>query len=158
MIDQDQLKELIKLMVENELTELDLQDESQCVSLKRQGSAVPQPVYVQSPPAVVGPESGSGTTTPQLDAASTGTPSTGDPQAVIESPMVGTFYTASTPDAQPFVEHGDQVNPDTVVCIIEAMKVFNEIKAEVSGTIDKVLIDNGQAVEFGQSLFTIQSA
>lgn len=155
MIDQDQLKELIKLMVDNELTELDLQDESQCVSLKRQG---PQPVYVQPPSAVMGAESGSGTITPQLDTTSVGMPSTGDPQAAIESPMVGTFYAAATPEAQPFVKSGDQVDPDTVVCIIEAMKVFNEIKAEVSGTIDKVLIDNGQAVEFGQPLFTIQSA
>ena len=158
MIDQDQLKELIKLMVDNELTELDLQDESQCVSLKRQGSAVPQPVYMQPPPAVMGAESGSGTITPQLDTTSVGMPSTGDPQAAIESPMVGTFYAAATPEAQPFVKPGDQVDPDTVVCIIEAMKVFNEIKAEVSGTVDKVLIDNGQAVEFGQPLFTIQPA
>ncbi|MFW6032924.1 MAG: acetyl-CoA carboxylase biotin carboxyl carrier protein, partial [Phycisphaeraceae bacterium] len=73
----------------------------------------------------------------------------------IDSPMVGTFYSSPTPDAKAFVAVGDTVEPDTVVCIIEAMKVFNEIKAETSGTITKVLVENGQAVEFGQPLFEI---
>ncbi len=74
----------------------------------------------------------------------------------IDSPMVGTFYTSPNPDAEPFVKVGDQVTPDTVVCIIEAMKVFNEIKAECSGTIAKVLVNNGESVEFGQKLFLVK--
>jgi acetyl-CoA carboxylase biotin carboxyl carrier protein len=79
-----------------------------------------------------------------------------DGGVTIDSPMVGTFYTASSPDAKAFANVGDKVGPDTVVCIIEAMKVFNEIKAETTGTIVKVLVENGDAVEFGQPLYTIK--
>jgi len=74
----------------------------------------------------------------------------------IVSPMVGTFYLASEPEAPPFVKVGSEVHPEAVVCILEAMKVFNEIKAEVSGTIEKVLVENGHAVEFGQPLFLVR--
>jgi len=74
----------------------------------------------------------------------------------IESPMVGTFYTASNPEAAPFVKPGDQVTEDSVVCIIEAMKIFNEIKAETTGTIQRVLVKNGEPVEFGQPLFLVK--
>jgi acetyl-CoA carboxylase biotin carboxyl carrier protein len=76
----------------------------------------------------------------------------------ISSPMVGTFYTAPDPESPPFVTVGSSVGPDTVVCIIEAMKVFNEIKAEVTGTIERILIQNEQPVEFGQPLFLIRPA
>ncbi|MEM8865101.1 MAG: acetyl-CoA carboxylase biotin carboxyl carrier protein, partial [Planctomycetota bacterium] len=78
------------------------------------------------------------------------------PGATINSPMVGTFYQATSPDAAPLVKVGDQVGPDTPVCVIEAMKVFNEIPAEVSGKILAVLVENGAAVEFGQPLFKIE--
>ena len=74
----------------------------------------------------------------------------------IKSPMVGSFYSASDPDSPPFVEVGSQVTPSTVVCILEAMKVFSEIKAEVSGTIEKILATNSQAVEYGQPLFLVR--
>ena len=74
----------------------------------------------------------------------------------ITSPMVGTFYAASNPDTPPFVKPGDAVNKGQVVCIVEAMKLFNEIESEVSGTIEKVCVENGQAVEFGQELFLIK--
>jgi acetyl-CoA carboxylase biotin carboxyl carrier protein len=70
--------------------------------------------------------------------------------------MVGTFYAASSPDAEPFVKAGDSVKADTVICIVEAMKVFNEIKAEQSGTIAEVLVESGQAVEYGQPLFRLK--
>ena len=70
--------------------------------------------------------------------------------------MVGTFYSAANPDSPPFVSVGENVSADTVVCLVEAMKVFNEIKAEASGTITKCLVENGQAVEFGQPLFMIK--
>jgi len=79
-----------------------------------------------------------------------------DTGETIDSPMVGTFYTASSPDAKPFASVGDHVDTESVVCIVEAMKVFNEIKAETSGTITKVLVENGQAVEFGQPLYVIK--
>jgi len=74
----------------------------------------------------------------------------------IESPMVGTFYTASDPDSSPFVKVGDRVAVDTVVCLIEAMKIFNEIRAECSGTIERVLVNSAEAVEFGQPLFAVK--
>ena len=77
--------------------------------------------------------------------------------AVIKSPMVGTFYTAANPESPPFVKVGDHVGPDSVVCIIEAMKVFNEIPAEVAGQIAAVLVENGAPVEFGQPLFKVQA-
>ena len=79
-----------------------------------------------------------------------------DGLAAIESPMVGTFFSAPNPDAAPFVRVGAIVDPDTVVCVMEAMKIFNEIKAEMSGTIQKVLVKSGEAVEFGQPLFLVK--
>jgi len=77
---------------------------------------------------------------------------------VIRSPMVGTFYSASAPETPRFVEPGSKVSPNTVVCIIEAMKVMNEIQAEMSGTISEVLVENGQSVEYGQPMFRVNPA
>ena len=78
--------------------------------------------------------------------------------AAIESPMVGTFYSAANPDSAPFVKVGDHISSDTVVCMVEAMKVFNEVKAECGGTIDRVLVKSGESVEFGQRLFLVRPA
>jgi acetyl-CoA carboxylase biotin carboxyl carrier protein len=83
-------------------------------------------------------------------------PSASEGGKLIESPMVGTFYTAAGPGKPVFVQPGSKVTPDTIVCLIEAMKIFNEIKAETSGTIEAILVKNGQAVEFGQPLFRIK--
>ena len=74
----------------------------------------------------------------------------------VESPMVGTFYSKANPDAEPFVSIGTHVTPDTVVCLLEAMKIFNEIKADASGTVERVLVASGDAVEFGQPLFVLR--
>ena len=74
----------------------------------------------------------------------------------IDSPLVGTFYKAASPDAAPFVQVGDRVNPDTTLCIIEAMKVMNEVKAEKSGVIKEILVENGQPVEYGQPMFVLE--
>ncbi len=76
----------------------------------------------------------------------------------IASPMVGTFYAAASPEKPPFATVGTKVGPDTVVCLIEAMKVFNEIKAECSGTIERVLVKNGEPVEFGQAIYLVKPA
>ena len=78
------------------------------------------------------------------------------PIKTIDSPLVGTFYRAASPDAKPFAQVGDTVNADTVLCIIEAMKVMNEIKAEKSGVIKEILLENGQPVEFGQPMFVLE--
>ena len=155
MVDLKTLKQLIKMMVDNDLTELDIQAEGGPVKLRRNSQStggvqmVPmaQAAAPAPAPAAAGPAAA-----PAPEAAAD------DDEAgeTIDSPMVGTFYTASSPEAKAFASVGDKVDADTVVCIIEAMKVFNEIKAETSGTIVKILVENGQAVEFGQPLYVIK--
>ena len=153
MIDIRKLKELVKLMVANDLSEMDLRDTDEQVTIRRQGDAVvtvPQqsvaaPIAVAAPVAVAATQAETATLAP---AAVDG--------LEIESPMVGTFYTSQDPDSPPFISVGDAVGEDTTVCIIEAMKIFNEIKAQCSGTVTKVLVANGEPVEFGQPLFIIK--
>lgn len=157
MIDIRKLKELVRLMVTNDLTELDLRDSEEQVTLRR-ASAAAQPQYI-APPVAAPPPAAQAAPAPQAaaPAASIPEPSTDDANLLrIESPMVGTFYSAPNPDSPSYVEIGARVSPDTVVCIIEAMKIFNEIKAECSGTIEKVLVKNAEAVEFGQPLFLVR--
>jgi len=152
MIDIRKLKELVRLMVANELTELDLRDSEEQVTLRRGGSG--SPVIASAPPVLAAaanatpasPESGGAATPGEED----------DGLLRIESPMVGTFYTAPNPDSPAFVGVGSEVGPDTGVCIVEAMKIFNEIKAECSGTIQRVVARNGEPVEFGQVLFLVK--
>ena len=158
MIDIRKLKELVKLMVGNDLTELDLRDSEEQVTLRRHG--VNQPPQVIAAPGVRTAKAGSGPA--QHAAAGTaaagveGVAVTDENLLKIESPMVGTFYTAANPEAPPFVRVGAQVEPDTVVCLIEAMKIFNEIKAECTGTIEKVLVESAESVEFGQAMFLVK--
>ncbi len=150
-MDFRELKKIIDLVKDREIAEFNLEDGDLKLSLKMQAEgsvmympSTPGPV-VAPPPAPVAPAAASPAETP---AASGET---------IDSPMVGTFYRASSPDADPFVKVGDVVTPETTVCIIEAMKVMNEIKAETKGKITKILIENGEAVEFGQGLFEIDA-
>jgi acetyl-CoA carboxylase biotin carboxyl carrier protein len=151
MIDIRKLKELVKLMVENELSELDLRDTEETVTIKRgaEGQIVPMIQHAQhvqpAPAAAPAPEAGQ----PAEAAADTGL-------VAIESPMVGTFYSAPSPDADAFVTVGGSVSEGSVVCIVEAMKVFNEIKSEVSGTVERILVKNGDAIEFGQKLYLVR--
>ncbi|HHN78078.1 MAG TPA: acetyl-CoA carboxylase biotin carboxyl carrier protein, partial [Phycisphaerales bacterium] len=135
-MDIRKLKELVKLMVENELSEIDLRDQEEKVTIRRGGSetAVPTVVHQVAQPAQPSAPSPNGSA-----AEPPAAPAAADEGLVaIESPMVGTFYAAANPDSEPFVGVGSQVSPGTVVCIVEAMKVFNEIKAECSGTIERV--------------------
>lgn len=154
MIDLKTLRSLVKLMVESELTEVDLQDGQEKVKLRRGPNGQVQTMMPAAPPP---PQSVSG----RPRGADAGEGQAGDAHGglkPIASPMVGSFYAAASPDAAPFVQVGDVVDADTVVCIIEAMKVFNEIKAETRGTIRKVLVESGQPVEFGQPLFLVEAA
>ena len=151
MIDVKALKELIKLMIANDLTELDLQEKDERVTIKRGGGA-PAVHYVPSAPA---PAPAPAAGTPEQPGAAPA-PEEQPGVVTIGSPMVGTFYNSPTPDAQSYVKVGDRVEPDTVVCIIEAMKVFNEIRAQTAGTIQKVLVKNGEAIEFDQPLFAVK--
>lgn len=151
MIDIRKLKELVKLMVENDLTELDLQDQEETVSLRRgqhQASA---------PPPIATPAQPSGGPAPQAGGVEPAPTNDDDSLHAITSPMVGTFYASPEPDKPPYVSAGSSVSEESVVCIVEAMKVFSEIKAECSGTIEKVLVKNGESVEFGQKLFLVKT-
>ena len=153
MIDIRKLKELVRLMVENDLTELDIRDEQETVTVKRPGlhvapQVVAAPVMAAAPVAHAAPAAAA----PAAPAAAPAK----ETLPAIESPMVGTFYAAPGPDKAPFISVGSKVGPDTTVCLIEAMKIFNEIKAETSGTVEEVLVKSGQPVEFGQPLFRIR--
>ena len=158
MIDIRKLKELVKLMVGNDLTELDLRDSEEQVTLRRHGVNQPPQVIVGPGARTAGAESGSvqPSAAPTAAAGVEGVAVTDENLLKIESPMVGTFYTAANPEAPPFVRVGAQVEPDTVVCLIEAMKIFNEIKAECTGTIEKVLVESAESVEFGQAMFLVK--
>ena len=155
MIDIRKLKELVRLMVVSDLVELDLRDDKEQVTIRRPSpqaipnivtSPAPAPVAVAAPAAAA----------PATPAAAPAAPAASDNRMTVASPMVGTFYSASSPEKPAFVKVGDSVGPDTVVCLIEAMKVFNEIKAECAGVVDEILVGNGKPVEFGQALFRIR--
>mgnify|MGYP000851169694 CR=1 FL=1 len=153
MMDMKKLTELVQMMTENGLTELELRDGEETVVLKRGHSGVPMMApQMMMPMAMPSGAPGSGGAAPGAAAA----PASDAGLVAIESPMVGTFYSASNPDSPPFAKVGSQVGPGSVVCLVEAMKVFNEIKSEVSGTIERVLVKNGDAVEFGQKLFLVK--
>jgi acetyl-CoA carboxylase biotin carboxyl carrier protein len=154
MLDIRKLKELVRLMVANDLSELDLRDAEEQVTLRRQGPyhPGPAPVFHGAMPVTPAPRAAA-------EAAEEETGEDADRDLLtIATPMVGTFYAAPNPDSGPFVSVGSVVGPETVVCLIEAMKIFNEIKAEVSGTVERVLVTNGTPVEFGQALFLVRPA
>jgi acetyl-CoA carboxylase biotin carboxyl carrier protein len=145
------IERLVSLMAAADLSELDVSDGSQRIALKRGSTMVAAPVaYAPATPPATKVAAPVATPTP------TPTPTDDSKLIAIKSPMVGTFYSRPTPDAKPFVQIGTQVNEDSDVCIIEAMKVFNNIKAEVSGKIEKIMAENGQVVEFGQVLFYVK--
>jgi acetyl-CoA carboxylase biotin carboxyl carrier protein len=155
IFDVRKIRRLVELMKEHDLTEIDLQQGEVRIQLRR-GSSTGQPSLVVAPtaqPAVAMAPVSAPTSAPTTDAA-VAKPSTAK---IIKSPMVGTFYSASDPDSPPFVKVGDHIGPDTVVCIVEAMKVFNQIPAETSGRIIAVLVENGAPVEFGQPLFKVDA-
>jgi acetyl-CoA carboxylase biotin carboxyl carrier protein len=147
------LQEIVALMVKNGLTEVNLEGNGQTIYLSRNTNPAPgAPVYAAAPAPVSAPAP---VATPAPGAAPA--PAASSAKAdTINSQMVGTFYAASGPDAKPFVRPGDAVTADTVVCIVEAMKVFNEIKAGKAGTIAKVLVESGKPVEFGTPLFELK--
>ncbi len=151
MLDIRKLKELVRLMVANDLTELDLRDSEEQVTLRRHRLDHAPPLDAGPPPTAAAPSTRDTAAAPTAAAAIAASWLT-----KIASPMVGTFYASASPNGDPFVNTGSVVEPDTVVCLVEAMKIFNEIKAECSGTVEKVLVNNGDAIEFGQSLFLIR--
>jgi len=152
MIDRKTIEDLIKMMVEHEIVELDVADGEQGVTIRRAGAFAPPQVTTAAPLAPAPLQ-------PQAAASAGGEPAKhagGVEGQVIKSPMVGTFYSRPNPDAEPFISAGGKVSDSTVVCLIEAMKVFNEIKAECRGTIAEILVNDGDAVEYGQALFRLK--
>lgn len=153
------LEQIVKLMSANDLNTIEVRDGDRRVILKRGADAAapnasasfypPHPTSAPSP----GPATGAAT-----GPSAPSTPAVSDEAnyPTIKSPMVGTFYAAASPEAKPFVSVGTTVDEETDVCVIEAMKVFNNIKAETRGTIVKILVTNGQTVEFGQPLFVVK--
>ena len=150
----DRIRRLVELMEQHDLSEVDLRQDDERINLKR-GPQASAPVYY-APPAAAAPPSPS----PPPAAASSAPADVGDAAHIvtITSPMVGTFYNRANPESQPFVSVGSMVRQDTVVCIIEAMKVFNEIPAEVSGKIVAVLAENEQPIEYGKPLFKVDTS
>lgn len=154
-MDLNQLKELVKLMVDNDLSEVEVRSDEQTTLYLRRG---PEKGALAAPaPRMYAPQAAASAQAPAPSAAAPA-PAHAPGLIAIESPMVGTFYSAPNPDTPPFAKPGSQVTPDSVVCLIEAMKVFNEIKAEKSGVVEQVLVKNGEAVEFGQKLFLVRPA
>ena len=160
-VNMDELRELIGLLRDNGLAELELERGSFRVRLRREGilqtplSETLVPVSAaavsrqQAPPPVLAPAHPGA----QAETAA----SEDQDLRIVPSPIVGTFYRSSSPAADPFVKIGSNVEPETVVCIIEAMKLMNEIQAEMSGEVAKIYVENGQPVEYGQPLFGIKS-
>lgn len=152
-IDLKQVKDLIELMKENDLVEVEVEAGDSKIHLKRPGAGVPamtyQPMMPAAAPAAM-PAAAPAAGAPAAPAA------TDEKLLTVTSPIVGTFYQAPSPDAEPYVRVGSKVDSDSVVCIVEAMKVMNEIKSEVNGTVVEVCCKDGQAVEFGQVLFKVR--
>jgi acetyl-CoA carboxylase biotin carboxyl carrier protein len=153
--DVRKIRRLVELMKEYDLSKIDLQQGDTRVQIRRGGEPI-----VTGPvgrPAVAAHEP------PPVEAARKAPPAAAEPKVdeehivLIRSPMVGTLYAAPDPDSPPYVKVGDPVGPETVVCIVEAMKVFNQIPAEVSGKIVAVLVENGEPVEYGQPLFKVDT-
>jgi acetyl-CoA carboxylase biotin carboxyl carrier protein len=151
-VNQREIRRLAELLREYGLSEVELEREGVRIRLRRE------------PPPVAAAASGPGGAAPAspavaVSAAGAAAPAPGASEAhllTIEAPMVGTFYRAPSPDAQPFVRDGDRVKKGQVVCIIEAMKLMNEIESKVAGRVVKVLVENAQPVEYGQPLFLLE--
>ena len=144
----DEIKTIVKLMSDHDLTEFKIQAD-ECNLCIRRGSSTPTQIVTQMAAPIPAAVSAAPVAAPAVEAPAA-------PVLTIDSPLVGTFYRSPSPEAQPFIKIGDKVAPDTVIGIIEAMKVMNEIKAEKSGVIKEILVENGQPVEYGEALFVIE--
>jgi acetyl-CoA carboxylase biotin carboxyl carrier protein len=171
MIKMHELREIIKLLDQSSIREFELESEGTKISIKKEklkGAhttgepsaepvAVPTPHVVQTPAALPVQERTLERVEP-VQEAKAAAPAANQDESLhkIVSPMVGTFYSKPDPSASSFVKAGDKIKPDSIVCIVEAMKLFNEIEAEVSGEIVKILVTEGQLVEYGQPLFLVK--
>ena len=151
-MDIRKVKKLIELLDESGVAEIEIREGEESVRISRYSQSAP-PVMMQAPPAAA--------PAPAVPAAAPEPADSGGAEAAplghtVDSPMVGTFYRAPSPGAKPFAEVGQRVNAGDTLCIIEAMKMLNQIEADKAGTIGAILVDNGQPVEYGQPLFVIE--
>jgi len=151
----DRIRKLVELMKEHDLSEIDLRESRQRIRICRGPKEAPRSAYGPPPPP---PPPTAPFVATAAAAASSPNPADGPNITVVKSPMVGTFYIRPNPKAEPYVKIGDRVDTTTVVCIIEAMKVFNEIPAETRGKIVSVLCEDGEAVEFDKPLFKVDTS
>ena len=161
-MDFKDIKKIVELMDEFGLSQFKLEQEETKLELKKGGDVDIQAVQrlLASAPAPAVAPVGSVAALSGAEASAAAADS-GDPPPGVEeitSPMVGTFYTAPSPDSDPFVKIGDKVSADTTVCIVEAMKVMNEIKSEISGEVTEILVENGNAVQYGEPLFRVKTS
>ncbi|GEN87424.1 acetyl-CoA carboxylase biotin carboxyl carrier protein [Oceanobacillus sp. FSL W8-0428] len=161
MLQVDEIREIIEMVDKSSLTEFSYEANGAVIAMKKNTGSVT--TTVQTQPQITAEPQAPSVQKPQPEAsAQTETKAEETPQASadydyeIVSPMVGTFYASSSPDSDPFVTKGSAVNTNTVVCIVEAMKLFNEIEAETNGEIVEVLVENGELVEYGQPLFRVK--
>ena len=154
-VNMDELRELIDLLRENGLAELELENEGFRVRLRRES----EPVHAAPPPPPPPPAPAPLPVSAPVHPGTQATTAAAQDQDlhIIPSPIVGTFYRSPSPTAEAFVKIGSNVEPESVVCIIEAMKLMNEIQAEATGEVVKIYVENGQPVEYGQPLFGIRS-
>jgi acetyl-CoA carboxylase biotin carboxyl carrier protein len=157
-MDFKQIQELIKIINKSNIGELSVEEKDFKITIKQKEEQVQ--AIMQAPPA---PVYGSAPPPPLVQALQAAPPpaaeiAKADNLITIKSPMIGTFYRRSSPDKAAFVETGDEITPGKVVCIIEAMKLFNEIESEISGRIVKILVDDASPVEYDQSLFLVEPA
>lgn len=150
-----ELKELISLFEEADITELEVEREGVKIKLKK-GREKESPTMAIAPAPLISSPEIQRVVTPALAEKGERKEEGGENLIKIEAPMVGTFYRASSPEAAPFVEEGSDIQKGQVVCIIEAMKLMNEIKSEIKGKVKKILVENGHTVEYGHPLFLIE--
>jgi acetyl-CoA carboxylase biotin carboxyl carrier protein len=153
-VDLKDIKAIIDLMRKNSVTEFELEKQDFKIRLKRGSNGGGAAVSSDDPPVLTYAQPLAGSALAPAPAAPPQVPASNEVE--IKSPMIGTFYRAPSPESGPYVEVGTEVSPETVVCIIEAMKVMNEIKAEAKGVITQVMVENAKPVEFGQPLFKIR--
>ncbi len=151
--DLDYIEKLVTMVSDSELTELALEDGDRAILLKKEKEIVTAQTVAVAAPAAIQAAPAASVATTEAPAKEAKVEESGTP---ILSPMVGTFYSAPSPGAKPFVQVGDVVSKGQVVCIIEAMKLMNEIESEVSGKITKILVEDGKPVEYGQVLMYVE--
>ena len=156
LFDLDEIRQILKLMKEYDVTHFNLAQSGKKLSLRRAGIAA-APVVAVAPSIAAAPVASVPTAGAAVSADSDAPEADPDYIKLVKSPMVGVFYASSSPEGEPFVKVGDVVKPKTTVCIIEAMKVFNDIPADVAGKVVEVLVENGSPVEYGTPLFKIDA-